>query len=220
MSRARAAVVVGLSVAIATGCGEGGEPASPGAQVLRHNGVWYRALPSSERTRIAAACRDAAAAAAPGDTAREQLRAIDLTALRLALDDAYTIIARQRRPIASQCRQVVPFHTPGLRVHFAGGARDQGDGTWSVPAISTRPYTLRGRVDGARAGAAISARRMDGLTVRGIVGADGTFRLPVRFRRVADNTFTVTIDAPPAARRRVLFTAICLDCLAGSPLPS
>jgi hypothetical protein len=219
--RVRAAAVAGgLCAAIAAGCGEAGEPSAPGPQVLRHSGVWYRALPSAQRTRVADACRAAAASGAPGDTAREQLRAIDVGALRVALDNAYTIIARQRLPIASLCRRVVPFHTPGLRVSFAGGARDRGDGAWSVQAISTRPYTIRGRISGAHAGARISARRMDGYTVRGAVGADGAFRLPVRFRRVADNTFTLTIEAPPAALRRVLFTAICLDCLAGSPAPS
>jgi hypothetical protein len=47
---------------------------------------------------------------------------------------------------------------------------------------------------------------------------DGRFAFPsLRLRKVADNTFTLTIQAPPNAPREVLFSAICLDCLAGKP---
>ena len=87
----------------------------------------------------------------------------------------------------------------------------------SCSANSTRPYTIRGRIAPARAGARVVARRADGYTVRAVAGRDGSFALPVRFRHVADNAFTVTIDTPPAAVHSVLFTAICLDCLAGTP---
>jgi hypothetical protein len=215
-SRIRAATLTGgLAVALLAACGG----AAPDRGVLRHSGTWYRAQPEDARTRVAAACRAEAAASARGETAREQLRSIGLGTLRRALDDAETFVARQRRPLAAVCGAVVPFHTPGLDVRFGGGARDGGDGTWSVSAISTRPYTIRGRISPARAGIRLVARRMDGYAVRGVTRADGAFGLPVGFRRVADNTFTVSIDAPPAAPRRVLFSAICLDCLAGSPSP-
>ncbi|HEX2102077.1 MAG TPA: hypothetical protein VHF51_00360 [Solirubrobacteraceae bacterium] len=210
-----AAVTGGLAAALVAGCGS----TAPDRGVLRHSGVWYRAQPEEARTRVAAACRAEAAASARGAGAREQLRAIELDTLRDAIDDAETIIARQRRPLADVCRAVVPFHTPGLDVRFGNGARHDGDGTWSVPAISTRPYMIRGRIAPARAGTRLVARRMDGYTVRAVTDAGGAFALRVRFRRVADNTFTVSIDAPAAAPRKVLFTAICLDCLAGSPTP-
>ena len=53
---------------------------------------------------------------------------------------------------------------------------------------------------------------------RAAIARDGTFALPaVRLRKVADNSFVVTIDAPPNAPRKVDFSAICLDCLAGGP---
>jgi hypothetical protein len=210
-----AALTGGLVAAALAGCGA----AEPDRGVLRHSGAWYRAQSEAGRTRVAAACRADAAAAARSDAAREQLRAIGLGTLRQAIDDAETFVARQRRPLATVCRDVVPFHTPGLEVRFGGGARDGGDGTWSVSAISTKPYTIRGRIAPARVGTRLAARRMDGYTVRGVSRGDGSFALPVRFRHVADNTFTVSIDAPAAAPRKVLFTAICLDCLSGSPSP-
>lgn len=202
---------VGVIAAVA-GCGG----AAPDPGVLRHSGAWYRTRPKASRTRVAEACRAQAAATAGNATARTQLRRIDANELRDALDEAETVIARGRRPLAEVCRDVVPFHTPGLRVRFGGGARG-GGGTWSVEAISTRPYAMRGWIAPPRAGARVTARRTDGYTVRGSVRADGSFVLPVRFRHVADNTFTVTVTAPPAAEHKLLFSAICLDCLAGAP---
>jgi hypothetical protein len=212
---AAVAGIAGIAGALA-GCGDSGPAAAPSG-TLDHSGRWWRAQPAHERARVAAACRSAASARARSEAAGEQLRSIDVDELRAAIDDAYTIIPAQSRPIAAVCRDVVPFHTPGGAVRFAG-ARDGGDGTWSVPAISTRPYVIRGRVAPARAGR-VTARRMDGYSVAGRVAPDGSFRLRVRFRHVADNTFTVTVDTPPAAVHRVLFTAICLDCLAGGAPP-
>jgi hypothetical protein len=212
---ATSAVAAGVIAAVA-GCSDD----APDRGVLRQSGAWYRERPDAARTRVAAACRAQASAEARAGRAREQLRAIDLVTLRDALDDAETIIVRQRRPLAEVCRSVVPFHTPGLRVRFGGGARDGGDGTWSVDAISTRPYAIRGRLSPPSAGARVVARRMDGYTVGAAARDDGTFALPVRFRHVADNTFTITVTAPPAAVHKLLFTAICLDCLAGMPSPS
>jgi hypothetical protein len=212
---ATAAAAAGVIAGIA-GCGG----AAPDRGLLRHSGAWYRERPDAARTRVAAACRAQASAEARGGRAREQLRAIDLGTLRDALDEAETIIARQRHPLTEVCRSVVPFHTPGLRVRFGGGARDEGDGSWSVDAISTRPYAIRGRLSPPSAGARVVGRRMDGYTVRAAARPDGSFVLPVRFRHVADNTFTITVTAPPAAVHKLLFTAICLDCLAGMPSPS
>jgi hypothetical protein len=211
--RLATAALIGGAIAAVAGCG--GD--SPDRGVLRHSGAWYRSRPVSSRTHVAQACRVQVAATAGRGTAREQLRSIHVSELRAALDDAETIIARQRRPLAAVCRDVVPFHTPGLRVRFGGGARDGGDGSWTVEAISTRPYAIRGVMDPARVGARISARRMDGYTVRAAARADGSFVLPVRFRHVADNTFTVTVSAPPAAVHKLLFMALCTDCLAGTP---
>jgi hypothetical protein len=52
------------------------------------------------------------------------------------------------------------------------------------------------------------------------IAADGSFVIPrLRLRKIADNSFTVTIHAPPNAPRKVLFSAICLDCLAGGAPP-
>jgi hypothetical protein len=207
---ATAAAAAGVIAAVA-GCGAD----APDRGVLRHSGAWYRERPDAARTHVAAACRAQASAEARAARAREQRRAIDLGTLRDALDEAETVIARQRRPLAEVCRSVVPFHTPGLRVRFGGGARDDGDGSWSVDAISTRPYAIRGRLSPPSAGARVVGRRMDGYTVRATARADGSFVLPVRFRHVADNTFTITVAPPRAAVHKLLFTAICLDCLAG-----
>ena len=218
-----AAAVTGLASAL-VGCGGSAGPSAPSApdpQVLRHDGTWYRAQPPRTRTGVAAACRAAAASearAVRGGVAARQVRATDLSALRTALDDEYTVIAIQHRPIARVCRAVTPYTTPGLDVRFTG-AKDLGDGSWSVDAISTRPYTIRGRVTPAGSGGTVTARRHDGPARRATLGPDGSFAIPVRFRHVADNTFRITIDAPPAALRKVLFTAICLDCLAGSSSP-
>jgi hypothetical protein len=41
----------------------------------------------------------------------------------------------------------------------------------------------------------------------------------LRLRKIANNTFVVAIHAPPSAVRKVYFTALCLDCLAGGPPP-
>jgi hypothetical protein len=53
------------------------------------------------------------------------------------------------------------------------------------------------------------------------IGPDGRLVIgPVHLRKVADNTFTLTIGAPPNAPRKVLFSAICLDCLDGGSVDS
>jgi hypothetical protein len=73
------------------------------------------------------------------------------------------------------------------------------------------------------AGGQVIARRETGPEQRITAPIDGSGRFvfrDLRLRKVADNTFLLTIDAPPNAPRLVRFSAICLDCLAGdSPTP-
>ena len=110
--------------------------------------------------------------------------------------------------------------TPGLRLRFEG-AEDSGD-AFTYETESTIPLSIRGTVSPAPRAGSVSARREFGRArpVSAPIGPDGAFALPkVRLRKVADNTFDVTIDAPPNAPRKVHFSAICLDCLAGGPAP-
>jgi hypothetical protein len=209
--------LLGLALA---GCGaDAGVRSAPVA--LPPSGQAYRALDHERRTAVAASCRDRAVAAARGVAARE-LSAIDAAALREQLDDAYLVIAEQRRAVAEVCREVIPFVTPGLHVSFDGAA-DRRDGTFTFQTSSSKPLTIRGRVTPPPSRGRVLARReLDRSDVRKAgLGANGSFELPTaRLRKVADNTFSVTIHAPPHAVRKVLFTAICLDCLSGGPPPS
>lgn len=187
---------------------------------LPKSGTAYRALSDDGRLAVAASCRDVVAARA-GSVAASQLREVDLRALREQLDAAFRVIRDQRRPVADVCAENLPFVTPGLRVSFDGG-EDSGD-AFTYETDSDVPLTMRGAVSPAPRGGAVAARREFGSsgTVRSGIGADGRFTLPtVRLRKVASNTFTVTIHAPPSAPRKVYFSAICLDCLAGGPPPS
>jgi hypothetical protein len=54
------------------------------------------------------------------------------------------------------------------------------------------------------------------------VDASGRFVIAgIHLRKIADNTFTLTIDVPANAAHKVHFSAICrLDCLAGAPPPT
>jgi hypothetical protein len=209
-----------LGLLAVAGCG--GEPALRESAVeLPASGRAYRVLDDAERTAVAASCRDRAAASKQGLAARE-LRAIDARALRDHLDTVFTVFVERRRPVADVCRDAIPFLTAGPRVRFDGAMKD-GRGGFLVRTNSQRPLTISGTVSPPAAGARVMARREVGPPVsrRGLVAADGGFRLaPVGLRRVADNTFTVTIEAPPHAPRKVLFTAVCLDCLTGAPPPN
>ena len=208
--------LLGLALA---GCGA--DDGRPAAVALPSSGRAYIALDSEQREAVAARCRDRAAAAARGPAARE-LRAVDPAVLREKLDTAYTVIAERRRPVAAVCREAIPFITPGLRISF-DGALDLRDGTFNVRTTSTKPLTISGRITPAAAGARVLARReLPPSDVRdATIAPDGRFRLPTaRLRKVADNTFTITIQAPPHAPRKARFTAICLDCLAGGPPPA
>jgi hypothetical protein len=191
------------------------------AATLPSSGTAYRALDVDRRTAVAAGCRDRAAAKSTGEAAR-QLRSVDPQALRSALDDRFTITAAQRRSVADVCAEIVPFVTPGLDLTF-DGAKDGGDGSFTYETTSDKLLTISGRVSPAPRGGRIEARReLGSSTPRAVaIQADGRFVIPrLRLRKIADNTFTLTITAPPNAPRKVHFSAICLDCLAGSPPPS
>jgi hypothetical protein len=87
---------------------------------------------------------------------------------------------------------------------------------------SYRPLTIRGTVEPVPADGRVVARRETGPEQRLIAPIDGQGRFvfrDLRLRKVADNTFLLTIDAPPNAPRLVRFSAICLDCLAGASPP-
>ena len=205
------------AVLAACGAGRAVEP----AKTLPSTGTAYRALDASHRLAIAAACRERSAARRSGRAA-QQLRAVDAAALRSELDDAFAIIATQRRSVATVCAEVVPFVTPGLDVSFNGAKRD-GDGSFTYETTSDKFLTIRGRVVPSTGGARIVARRELGSSVphAAVIEADGRFVIPpLRLRKIADNTFTLTIDAPPNAPHKVHFSAICLDCLAGAPPPT
>jgi hypothetical protein len=199
------------------GCGESAE--RPAA--LPRSGTAYRALDEAHRTAVAVSCRDGQASRSHG-VAAQQLRAVDAARLRGEIDSTYFAVAEQRRPVAEVCAEVIAFVTPGLRVTF-DGAKGRRDGTFTVETTSDSRLTIRGRIDPPPKGGRVRARREVGppATRSAAIAADGRFALrPVALRKVADNTFTVTIEAPPNATRKVLFSAICLDCLAGGAVPS
>jgi hypothetical protein len=207
--------LVGAALA---GCG--GERSIQPAVALPRSGTAYRALHVDGRTAVAAACRDRAAANASGQAAH-QLRSVDPAALRSELDDAFAIIAAQRRSVARVCAEVVPFVTPGLDVSF-DGAKAGGDALFTYETTSDKLLTIRGRVSSAPRGGRIVARRELGSHVphAAPIHADGRFEIArLHLRKIADNTFTLTIAAPPNALRKVHFSTICLDCLAGSAQP-
>jgi hypothetical protein len=200
------------------GCGrERAADRAPATGPLPSSGHAYRALGGAARLAVAERCRARAAATARGLAAR-QLRAVDAGALRDRLDTAYTAVARQGRPVADVCARVLPFVTPGLTVTI-DGTDDDGDGSFSVQTESTRPLAIRGRAGGAHGGRVTVVR--DGRRLAVVpIGPDGRFATrPLRLRHVADNTFSLAIDASPAAPRAVLVSAICLDCLAGAAPP-
>jgi hypothetical protein len=191
--------------------------ASRGAACVRHP---YRALDASHRVAIAAGCRNRVAATHSGEAAR-QVRCVDPSALRVELDDAFAIVAAQRRSVARVCAEVVPFVTPGLDVSFDGG-KDGGGGLVTYETTSDKLLTIRGRVSPAPKGGRVVARRELGSSVphAATIEADGRFVIPrLHLRRIADNTFTLSITAPPSAVRKIHFSAICLDCLAGGAPP-
>lgn len=201
----------------AAGCA--GEAASEPAP-LPPSGTAYRALSDNERLMVAESCRDRAAAAAQGVAAR-QIGDVDPEALRAQLDATYRYVKQEPRPVADLCAERLPFVTPGPRVSF-DGAEDSGD-AFTYETESDIPLTIRGTVSPAPDRGHVTARREFGSVKahRAEIGADGRFALPtIRLRKVANNSFVLEIDAPPSAPRKVYFSAICLDCLAGGPPPA
>jgi hypothetical protein len=212
-----AALAVGLTVALA-GCGDQTR-AAPVA--LPSSGKAYRALSDDDRLAVAESCRDRAAGRADG-TAAEQIRAVDPGALRTALDDAFAFVQDQRRAVAGVCGRVLPFVTPGLDVSLAR-AKDNGDGSFSYETTSDKRLTISGRIRPAPAHGRVLLRREVGAPAPHTVpiAADGRFVFAnLHLRKLADNSFTLSIQAAPNAPRNVHVSAICLDCLAGNTPPS
>jgi hypothetical protein len=213
--RAQVATVLACgALGALAGCGDEAPVAAP------PSGTAYRALGDEERLAVAAGCRDRAAGRA-GDGTEGQLRDVDPRALREQLDATFALRREQSRAVAEVCAELLPFVTPGLRVRF-DGARDAGD-TFTYETTSGEPLTLRGTVSPAPRGGVVVARREFGgaRAYRGRIGAGGRFALPaIRLRKLAENGFVVGIQAPPAAPRKVHFSAICLDCLAAGPPPA
>jgi hypothetical protein len=208
-----------LAGAALVGCGA--DRSIEAAATLPSSGTAYRALDVDRRTAVAAGCRDRVAATTSGEAAR-QLHSVDPSALRSELDDAFAIIAAQRRSVADVCAEVVPFVTPGLDVSL-DGAKESGDGSFSYETTSDKLLTIRGRISPAPRGGRIAARRAVGSSAphSAAIQADGRFAIPpLHLRKISENTFTLTIAASPNAPRKVRFSAICLDCLAGAPPPT
>jgi hypothetical protein len=126
-----------------------------------------------------------------------------------------------QRSVAEVCAEVVPFVTPGIDVSF-DSAKEAGDGSFTYETTSDTLLTIRGRVSPAPKGGRVVARRELGSARphTAAIAPDGRFAIPrLHLRKIADNTFTLTIAAPPNAPRKVHFSAICLNCLAGSAQP-
>ena len=214
--RALVATALACGALGAGGCA-GEEDAAPVA--LPPSGTAYRALSDDQRLAVAESCRDRAADAAEGTAAR-QLADVDPQALRKEIDVTYRYLDEQPRPVAELCAERLPFVTPGLRVSFEG-AENSGD-AFTYETESDIPLTIRGTVSPPSQGGTVVVRREFGSAKArsSEIGPGGRFALAtLRLRRVANNSFVVEIDAPPNALRRVYFSAICLDCLAGAPPP-
>ena len=206
------------AAAVTAGCGE---EATAERVPLPVSGTAYRALSDSERLAVAASCRDRAADAA-GGVAGGEVRKVDPEALRDELDRAFRLIRDQSRSVAALCARRLPFVTPGIELRF--DAAEGAGSRFTYETDSDVPLTIRGAVSPVpRGGAEVVARRAfeRSRAFRTAISADGRFALPtVRLRKVADNTFVLTIRAPGRAVRKVYFSAICLDCLASGPPPA
>ena len=181
-------------------------------------GARYSALPDAERTAAAAACRDRAAAQA-SELAARQLADVDEQMLARRLD--VEVAVAERAAFEPTCAATLPLVTPGLRVRFDGVT---GNGiTFTYPTRSDRPLTIRGMVTPAPASGGVVARREVAPHGRLTAPIDPQGRFAfraIRLRKMADNTFLLSIEAPPNAPREVRFTALCMDCIiSGSPPP-
>jgi hypothetical protein len=204
------------ALAALVGCGAASDPVR-----LPGSGTGYRALTAGDRLAVATSCRDRAAAQADGDAA-DQLREVDPRTLRDALDVAFSYFAERRRPVTEMCAERLPFVTPGLRVSFAGAKRF-GDDEFTYETTSDKRLSIRGTVSPTpRGGHVVLRREGEQPTLADTeLGANGRFVIQgLHLRKQANNSFVVTIHAPPSALRKVYFSALCLDCLAGRPAPS
>jgi hypothetical protein len=134
----------------------------------------------------------------------------------------FAFVQDQRRAVAGVCKRVLPFVTPGLDVSLAR-AKDDGDGSFSYETTSDKRLTISGRIRPAPAHGRILLRREVGAPAPHTVpiAADGRFVFAnLHLRKLADNSFTLSIQAAPNAPRNVHVSAICLDCLAGNTPPS
>ena len=209
-----AAVLAATAVALVA-CGE--DPARvPDPRPATAAG--YRELPDAERAAAAAACRDRAATRAKGLAAR-QLADVDEQLLVRQLD--VEVAADDGAAFEHTCAETLPLVTPGMRVRFAGVS---GNGiTFSYPTRSDRPLAIRGTITPAPADGRVVARREVPPHGRlsAPIDAQGRFTFrDVRLRKMADNTFLLSIEAPPNAPREVRFTALCLDCIVSGSPPS
>jgi hypothetical protein len=215
----RVHIAIALLVGAAVVFGGCGSEAAEDPVALPSSGTAYRAMDDGERLAVAASCRDRAAARADG-VAADELGRVDAHALREQLDMAFRLTSEQHRPVAELCAQRLPFVIPGVRLTFEG-ARRSGD-EFTYLTTSDKPLTMRGAIAPTPERGAVVVRRAyeRSRTYRTPIGADGSFTLPtMRLRRMANTTFIVAVHAPPRAVRKVYFSAICLDCLAGGPPP-
>jgi len=210
------ATVAVLAAAGATFAACGAEPATT-PDPRPATAAVYRALSDAARLAAAAGCRDRAARGAER-VAESQIADVDAMLLRRELDLA---VADQRGSdrFDRACAATLPLVTPGLRVSFAGATGNSS--VFSYTTRSDRPLTIRGTVEPVPAGGRVVARRDSGPEQRLTAAIDDRGRFAfrdIRLRKVADNTFRLTIEAPPNAPRLVLFSALCLDCIvSGSP---
>jgi hypothetical protein len=215
-SAASAIVAAALAAAGGTLAACGSEPAADPDPATAGE---YQRLSDAGRLAAAAGCRDRAARRAEGVAAR-QIADVDEELLRRRLDLAVAD-ARQRAGFDRACAATLPLVTPGLDVSFSGVT---GNGiTFTYPTRSDRPLTIRGTVEPVPPSGRVVALRESGFEQRLTAPIDEQGRFvfdDLRLREVADNTFLLTIDAPPNAPRLVRFTALCLDCIvSGSPPP-
>ena len=209
-----ATVLILGALGAAVGCGD---RESEAPAVLPTSGSAYRKLNDRDRLAVAAGCRDRAAARADGAAATELAR-VDPEALRDELDATFALVRNQPRPVAAICEKRLPFVTPGLTLRF-DGAKDGGV-EFTYETDSDKPLTIRGAVSPPRPGSVTMRRAYESAktkTYTARITGDGRFALPTqRLRKIANNTFTLSFDVPPSAPRKAYFTALCLDCLAGT----
>jgi hypothetical protein len=214
-SRSAAVVVAALAAVGGTLAACGSEPAGEPEPATAGE---YRRLSDADRLAAAVGCRDGTARQAEGVAAR-QIADIDEGLLRQRLDLA---VADYRGGVRFEraCAATLPLVTPGLRVSFSGVT---GNGiTFTYPTRSDRPLTIRGTVAPVPAGGRVVARRELAPERRFAAPIDEHGRFvfrDLRLRKVADNTFLLTIEAPPNAPRLVRFSALCLDCIVSGSSP-